>query len=788
MSIEFNTVLDLLGGGEQQGSGFIALCPVHGDTNPSLRVTLKDDGRVLMHCWSHECRFADIVAAIGLDPGDLRHVESNGHPTSSALADKTPPSADHIRWLTDFVEEAADRFIDSPAAEYALRRWGITEAHAQRLRLGFTDRTIRGDYIDPTPWRSSERIVVPLTGFDGTHRGVQGRALGDDATRWCSLSNPDDSTAWARLGVMAHDHGDDYVQLGEGPGDALTAYAAGTGAVFMRGTMAGTAAVNQIVAGTAAKVVIVAGDADTAGQAFNTRMGEALAAAGIDVRVLDIPNGHGDVTEWREDNPSAFPRAYAVALRGASPFTPTPSTPPPPASSGGGKAYMNTHEGNAQRLIDAMGGDLAFVPQLGRMIYVGGQWKPDELHTTVHEFTKVTYSMLERADEILEEADRTGNGTLEERGLRLKSWATASQNSPHFDKSIQRAEQLSSMPLKAFDQHGHLLNCSNGTVDLRTGTLRDHDRDDLITHRLDVAYNPDAECPRWVRFLDEVFPGEPDLPRYMQRVAGYAATGGPGVEQCLICCVGGGSNGKSLYWSTVQYVLESLTGTIPMSAFEKRQAGATTADLAYLRGKRLALIQEGEANQTLSESVLKRCTGMDSLSARALYRQPMSFVPEFLIVMATNHLPRIRGADESIWRRMRLVRFKKYFGDDERDPYLFKALRAESEGILRWIVDGAREWHANGLGDPPSVKEATAAYRHTADELAGFVGMVIAADPDASVAGSDLMAAYMDWCVEENVRAWSRRALYEAVCERLPTVSKEKRRDGVHLIGLRLEV
>ena len=782
--MKFGAVLDLLQNVEQKGKGYMACCPVHDDEHPSLSVSLTDEGRVLIKCWSAGCDFHDIVAAIGLTAADLRKVDADStHVTTSTTA-ATPPTADQLGWLSDFIEARVDGFADSPGMEYAERRWGTTEAQARHLKLIYPPPGTSGRYI-PYPWTTCGRIGVPLYGFDNVARGLQGRALGDDPKRWCSLGSPENS-AWSRLGVLAHDHGDDYVQLGEGPGDGLTAYSAGTSAVFLRGTqLVNDVVINQLIAGCHGKVVILAGDADRSGAEFNLRLGEHLSEAGIDVRVLDLPDGVGDVPEMREAAPIAFPRQYAVALRDAPPFSPTP-TPPPPAVIPSGRSYLGTHQGNAERLIDAMGGAFASCPQLGRLIFSNGYWQADELHHAVRAFSKITYEMIAEAEVLLEEGRRIDNQTLIDRGNALKAWARARQNEPHFSKSILRAEQLAAVPLRLFDTHKHLLNCRNGTVDLRTGVLRDHDRDDRITHRLDVDFDPDATCPRFDQFLAEIFPGDADMPGYLQRGCGYAATGET-IEQCLVICIGIGANGKSCLWSTVQHVLGPLVGVVPFTSFDKRAAGQSSADLASLRGKRLALVMEGEASVTLSESTLKRATGGDAVSARHLYKSQMSFFPEFLIVMSSNHLPRIKGADESIWRRMRLVRFPRFFTDAERDPRLFIDLRAEAPGVLRWIVEGAKRWYADGLLDPVAVKAATRNYRSTSDELGTFIGMVVGADPEASIAGNVVMGAYLDFAVEENLhRPWSRRALYEGLTERLPGVSKVKKMDGIHLVGLRM--
>jgi putative DNA primase/helicase len=154
--------------------------------------------------------------------------------------------------------------------------------------------------------------------------------------------------------------------------------------------------------------------------------------------------------------------------------------------------------------------------------------------------------------------------------------------------------------------------------------------------------------------------------------------------------------------------------------------------------------------------------------------------------MATNSAPRIKGADEGIWSRIRRVDWTRFFTEDERDPWLTHKLAEEAPGILNWVIEGARLWYESGLGEPEVVKTASRNYRHTSDELLGFIGTVVIEDDDGSINGSDLMGQYLDWAIDENVRPWSRRALYEAIVERVEGVRKVKKSDGVHLVGIRL--
>ena len=784
--MQFNEILERLGGGEQQGSGYLTLCPVHGDTNPSLVVTLREDGLVMMHCRSHGCCFEDIAAAIGLTAADFRDVEAGEEiVTSQSMGVKPPPSADQINWLRSFIDDAHAEFnksltLPNPALEYAYERWGITAEMGIALKLGYTDTDVSGEWI-PFPWSMVPRITVPLYGFDGVPRGVQGRALEAHDIRWCSLTTPPEN-AWSRFGCLLHDHGDDYVQLGEGGGDALTAYATGTSAVFLRGTSLAVGAKDQIIAGLRDKVVILAGDTDTAGQNFNQQMGEALTEAGLDVRVLQIPGAVSDVTEWREKDPEAFPMEYALALRAAPPFS-SDGADARPALPDEDDEY-NTHMGNARRLIEYMNGTLAFFAEKGAMVFRGGYWQLDKLNITLNAFTDVIAQMIEHAELLIEEGEATGNNNLIDRGEARRNFAIRSQNGNNIREAIKLAEQYSSRDFELLDNHKHLLNFKNGTVNLKNGQIKDHDPDDWLTHCLPYNYDPDAECSLWEKTLQEVFEDKPNVIPWVNRYMGYIATGETR-EHCLLVCVGKGANGKSVVWNTLSDLLKPLRGVLPMTAFERKPAGSSSADMASLQGKRLCLVQEGEANKFMDEATIKRAASDDEISARALYKDQMSFKPAFKIVMASNSEPRIRGADEGIWRRMRLLKFERFFAPEERNQYLINELKEEAEGILAWIIRGSIEWYANGLQDPVEITSATANYRTTSDELAGFINMVVVEDSESSVNGNDLYLKYMDWAVDENIKAWSRTAFYNAVVERINGCQKSDYRKGVLMKGIR---
>jgi putative DNA primase/helicase len=778
--MNIDSILQRFDGVIDDGDGWLALCPVHGDTNPSLRLSLTNEGRVLMVCRSQNCSFGDIVEAVGLTPPDFSNVDIWQARTITSVSQKEPANSVDLAQLDALITQLQNGYVNSEGSNYAWERWRIDEEMATQLRLG----TVHPVDSHPMMQRQFARVMgvsVPLLGFDGKPRGLQRRSLFDDDDRWSTLANPADDRVWSRLGVMAHP-GDDYIVACEGPGDALSCYAAGVSAVFLRGssTMIRTAA-DELIENCRSQMIVLAGDADPAGHKFNRDLGQLLHDAGVDVRILDLPAGVGDLTDWLELEGGNFNQVLARSLRAAPPYIPVTAltTAPPPEP----ERFDFTDVGNGRRLAAYFEGDYLFSPELGRMIYRDGVWKADNLSEVPRGWKRCLDEMRERGADLIEYGNAIGNGVIVERGEVTIAYANRSSNEPKFSNGLKQADQDVSVDHDRFDRPLHLLNCANGTVDLRTGELKRHNREDYLSHQIDVPYDPDARAERWDSFLDEIFVNHPDLPKFMQTLVGYLATGEIS-EQCVVTCHGSGANGKSVLWGVIGSVLKDVTKYTTMATFEKRQAGAATADLAYLRGSRIVLTQESEANQAVSESTLKRVSGGDEISCRQLYRAPMSYVPQFSVVFALNHLFRIKGQDEGVWRRQILVPFSRFFEPAERDPDLMVKLIGESPGILKWIVEGSVDWYANGLTMPDVVTAATAEFRHGSDELAGFLGTVIEPDIDGEVLGAELMDRYITWCHEENTRPWTRTSLFNGVIERVSGAKRKRKTAGIALTGV----
>jgi putative DNA primase/helicase len=348
-----------------------------------------------------------------------------------------------------------------------------------------------------------------------------------------------------------------------------------------------------------------------------------------------------------------------------------------------------------------------------------------------------------------------------------------------------------------------LLNAANGTLDLRTGEQHNHRRQDLLTHCLPIAYNPNANCPRWYDFLARVlrveFEGRVDdvatrnLIAFVKRAAGYTLTGSTR-EHVLFELYGVGANGKSVFLGVLKSILgRSLARTLPFTALLAQRNpsndGSGPSDhIARLRGARM--VESVEANEGLqfNEAMLKSLTGGDRVAARHLYRGGIEFDPQFKLWIATNHKPRIVGTDVGIWRRVRMIPFTQVIPEEERNPNLKEELIAnEAEGILRWAVEGCKEWQRDGLGDSEAVVLATAEYRREQDVLGQFLDERCSLEPAFKVRTVDLVAAFNAWARENHEDELSAKALADRLAERRAPVKRMKvgGKRGWSGIGLR---
>jgi putative DNA primase/helicase len=318
--------------------------------------------------------------------------------------------------------------------------------------------------------------------------------------------------------------------------------------------------------------------------------------------------------------------------------------------------------------------------------------------------------------------------------------------------SLARSELTIPVTPDQLDRDPWLLNVANGTLDLRTGKLREHRRTDLITKLAPVAYDPNAGCPTWMQFLEKVMGGDGELIAFLQRVVGYSLTGDTR-EQALFVLYGTGANGKSTFLATIGDLLGDYAKATPTDTLlVKPGSEGPRNDVARLKGARFVSAVEAEGGKRLAEALVKQITGGDRISARFLYGEYFEFRPEFKIFLAVNHKPVIKSTDHAIWRRIKLIPFTVTIPNTAQDKTLPAKLRAEAPGILGWAVEGCLEWQRNGLGFPTAVVQATDAYRAEMDVFAAFLNESTIARAGAQTPSSELYAAYLEWTEEAGVR------------------------------------
>ena len=351
---------------------------------------------------------------------------------------------------------------------------------------------------------------------------------------------------------------------------------------------------------------------------------------------------------------------------------------------------------------------------------------------------------------------------------------------------LKSAETTPPFPTTAadYDRDPYLLTVGNGTLGLQTGELRECRAEDLITRATDVPYFADAQCPRWKQFLEEIFDGNVQLIQFVQRAIGYGLTGIT-TENVLFILYGGGANGKTTFLE----ILLKLVGThgvvTSFSTFLiHRNIGGPRNDIANLVGARLIKAAESQQDAALDEAVVKELTGSDTITARRLYGEPFSFQLSGKFFLSTNHKPTIRGADDAIWRRIKLIPFNRQFLGPNRDMNLRQKLETELSGILAWAVQGCLDWQRNGLGNVPVVEKATLTYRQESDRFGRFLSERCTTAPEDQAKGKELFDAYLEWCRENKERAESNNSFASALLER--GIEKKRRGGGVLYTGVAL--
>lgn len=410
-------------------------------------------------------------------------------------------------------------------------------------------------------------------------------------------------------------------------------------------------------------------------------------------------------------------------------------------------SFALTDIGNAERLVARYRDRIRYCPPRRRWLtWDGCRWTWDETNEITRlavETVRATYGEAERCPD-------------PERRQAIAKHARQSESHPRVKAMIQLAEAERGMPVlpRDLDADPWAFNVMNGTIDLRTGKLRPHRRDDLITKLSKVEYSPDARSELWEQYLRDATGGDAELAAYLQRSVGYALQGtatekafwflhGPpdGMKSTFIDAVDGAFGDYHVPTSFETWLVQSSTG-------------GNRGDLVRLMGARLVSSVEVRKGARFDESILKAVTGGDAITAAAKYEAEVTFYASFALWLAANDRPVIRDDDEGAWSRVRQVPFVHPLPKERQDPTMRTRLREPdaSAAILAWSVQGCLAWQRDGIGTCAAVEASTAEYRADMDRVGGFFSERCAFGPDARVQRTALRHAYEEWCKEQGIK------------------------------------
>jgi len=679
-----------------------ACCPAHEDVHPSLRVSLGENGKILLHCFAG-CSFQEILREIP--------VLQNGHAkqANGRLPTNKPVPATQVQ-------------IGELAGSLGVSREALSDLmlhHDGRVPC-FPERDAKGSV---TTWNRRLPNGKKLAG-KGEKRGL---IYPDDIVK---RPNP--------------------VLVAEGPSDAAALLTMGLTAVGRPSAGVGAKLLAKLLAG---REVIVVGDNDKEGVAGAKKIAGQLATSDLLSSGWACPPcGSKDVraflNEYKGDPHDAGDELLAHLRSNLSAADTASRTPD--------SERALTDVAAAEMVVAEHGRDLRYCKALGWLVWNGRYWERDDTEEVYRRVKKTIRGLYAKAGGIDDTAKRR----------RLLDFAMACERSNKLDGIMKIARSESGIPIRVgeLDRDPWKLNVENGTIDLRTGKLNSHDPTNLITKLAPVEFDPSAECPVWTAFLDRIFGGDPSMIAFVRRAVGSALVGVIR-EHVLHVLHGSGANGKSTLIECILGMMGDYAGSAAPALLLSSRNDRHPTERADLLGKRFVATVETGADRRLNEELVKQLTGGDRIKGRFMHKDFFEFAPTHKLLLATNHKPEIRGTDHAIWRRVYLWPFSVIIPDDEQDGKLKEKLREEWPGILLWCVEGCLEWQQHGLSAPQPVLAASAEYRIESDVIAQFLEECCTLDPDLEAPGGKLYTLYAAWCKANGHRAMNNRRFSVSLLE-----------------------
>lgn len=411
--------------------------------------------------------------------------------------------------------------------------------------------------------------------------------------------------------------------------------------------------------------------------------------------------------------------------------------------------YVWNDLGNGNLFADLFADVARYVPERKLWyLYDGRVWRPDAGGMGAMQLCKELARILGAYAAIVRD---------ERVRLDYAKYVRRWQNRRERETILRDAAAVYPTPLSAFDADPYLLNCQNGTLDLRTRAFRPHDPGDGCSRMAGVDYDPDARCPEWEKFIAEVMQGDAERALFLQKALGYALTGSTRHE-CFFILYGATSrNGKGTAMETFLRLMGDYGRSARPETLAQRQnpGGAQPSeDIARLAGARFVNLSEPDKQMALSAALVKTLTGNDTITARYLHENSFEYRPQFKLFINTNYLPQVNDLTLFSSGRVKLIPFERHFTEAERDTGLKQRLAqpASLSGILNWCLEGLWLLEETGFAMPESVQRATDAYRYLSDKVGRFLHEVLEADPNGELLLTDAYQLYTAWCMRSGLR------------------------------------
>lgn len=437
--------------------------------------------------------------------------------------------------------------------------------------------------------------------------------------------------------------------------------------------------------------------------------------------------------------------------------------------------------GNANRFIDRYGDNYKFSYILKKFyVYDGTKWAIDDRGAIRQLIDEMIESM--KKEKLVTPDDATAD-EIEDADKAFKDFVKKTRGTQSKKNITNELMHRRPVTPDDFDKDNMLLNVENGYLDLVSRDLYPHDINKMFSQQANTDYSDKMQPSIWMDFLNDIFDGDKEVIRYIQKALGYSLTGSTR-EQVMFILHGKGRNGKSIFVETISEILGDYSNNMQAKTLMVKKNDSVNTDIARLSKARFVTSSEPNEGFRFDEGLIKQITGGDKVTARFLYAEEFEYTPNFKIWVSTNHKPIITGTDDGIWRRLVLIPFDVQIPEEKVDKDLKYKLLREAPAILNWISEGAYMWMREGLKMPDKLKEASKEYRNEMDLIEQFISENFEIVDGERIKASVVYEIYKSWSKDNGLYTLSNVDFGKKMQEKF---TRKRMNDGYNYFGLKIK-